>query len=137
MTALENYTLADFTSTALIIPKLHTTRPAEVMQELGDVLHRENEAIPVHLLGNLSALNHELLTSLSLDFGAVFPKVVVPQLQRPRFALGRRAEPLPWRSQMAAARATGYLDGWTLSRRRGLPATPGRVVAPGKERHPP
>ena len=99
MTPLENNTLADFTSTALIIPSLHTARSAEVMQELSDVLHSENPTIPEHLFHNLSALNHELLTGLFLDFGAAFPKVIVPQLQRPRFALGRSAEPLPWRAK--------------------------------------
>lgn len=99
MTTPENATLADFTSTALIIPNLHTTRSAEVMQELNDVLRNENPTISEHLFRNLSVLNHELLTGLFLDFGAVFPKVIVPQLQQPRFALGRSTEPLPWRAK--------------------------------------
>ena len=91
-------TLADYTSAALIIPQLHSRATATVMQELNDVLHRVEAIVPGHLFSSLAALNRELLTSMSLDFGAAFPQVRVPGLQRPRFAVGRAIEPLPWRA---------------------------------------
>lgn len=91
-------TLADYTSTALIVPQLHSKATATVMQELNGVLHRAEAIVPDHLFSSLVALNRELLTSMSLEFGAAFPQVPVPGLQRPRFAVGRATEPLPWRA---------------------------------------
>jgi mannitol/fructose-specific phosphotransferase system IIA component (Ntr-type) len=91
-------TLADYTSTALIVPQLHSRATAAVMQELNDVLHRVEAIVSDHLFPGLAALNRELLTSMDLDFGAAFPQLLVPSLQRPRFVVGRATEPLPWRA---------------------------------------
>jgi mannitol/fructose-specific phosphotransferase system IIA component (Ntr-type) len=89
--------LADYTSLSLIIPQLHGRMTTAVMQELSEVLHHEEVTVSDHLFRNLAALNRELLTGKSSDFGAAFPQVIVPTLKRPRFALGRSPESLPWR----------------------------------------
>lgn len=91
-------TLADFTSAALMLPKLQGRSMSEVMRELSQALHLENGSVPDPFNPGLKALNRELLTSRALDFGAVLPQVPLPGLHRPFFALGRTAEPLPWRA---------------------------------------
>jgi mannitol/fructose-specific phosphotransferase system IIA component (Ntr-type) len=91
-------TLADYTSVALIIPQFHDCIASAVMRDLTEALRHEDAAVPDHPLQNLAALNQELLTGLSLDFGAAFPKLRVSGLKGPRFALGRSTEPLPWRA---------------------------------------
>lgn len=91
-------TLADFTSAALMLPKLRGRSMAEVINELSQALHQENGSIPDVLYPGLNALNCELLTSLVLDLGAAFPHVSVATLSRSRFALGRAGELFSWRA---------------------------------------
>jgi len=91
-------TLADYTKPELIIPQLTTRATTSAMEELTEALHCQDGSVPhPHLLfSSLAALNRELLTSTMLDLGAAFPEVRVAALSRPRFALGRSSEPLPW-----------------------------------------
>ena len=89
-------TLADYTKPEFIIPQLTTRTTTSVMQELTTALRREDGSVPDQLSSSTAALIRELLTSTALDFGAVFPQVRVAALSRPRFALGRAGEPLPW-----------------------------------------
>lgn len=91
-------TLADFTSAALMLPKLRGCSMAEVIHELSQALHQENGSIPDVLYPGLNALNCELLTSMVLDLGAAFPHVSVATLSRSRFALGRAGELFSWRA---------------------------------------
>jgi mannitol/fructose-specific phosphotransferase system IIA component (Ntr-type) len=91
-------TLADYTKPELIIPQLTTRATNSVMEELTEALHCQDGSVPhPHLFSSsLAALNLELLTSTVLNLGAAFPEVRVAALSRPRFALGRSSEPLPW-----------------------------------------
>jgi len=91
--------LADYTSAALIIPRLHEETMHGIMNQLCQVLQQTDGLMQEVLSDSLQALNRELLTGRALDFGACFPSVQVRGLQRPRFALGRTAEPLAWRAK--------------------------------------
>jgi len=91
--------LADYTSPALIIPRLHEETMHGIMNQLCQVLPQTDGSVQEVLSDSLHALNRELLTGRALDFGACFPSVHVRGLQPPRFALGRTAEPLPWRAR--------------------------------------
>lgn len=91
-------TLADFTSAALMLPKLRGRSMSNVMRELGQALHHEDASVSDILYPGLKALYSELLTSTVLDLGAAFPHVSVATLSRSRFALGRAGEPLSWRA---------------------------------------
>ena len=69
-------TLADYTKPELIIPQLTTRATTSAMEELTEALHCQDVSVPhPHLL---------------------FSEVRVAALSRPRFALGRSSEPLPW-----------------------------------------
>jgi len=91
--------LADYTSTALIIPRLQGEAMPDIMNQLCQVLHQTDGLRQEVLFDSLKALNRELLTGMALDFGACFPTVHVQGLQRPCFALGRTAGPLAWRAR--------------------------------------
>jgi mannitol/fructose-specific phosphotransferase system IIA component (Ntr-type) len=91
-------TLADSTSAALMLPKFQGRSMPDVMRELSQALHQENDSMPDTLYPALKALNCELLTSTMLNLGAAFPHVSTASLCRPRFALGRSGEPLSWRA---------------------------------------
>lgn len=81
-----------------MLPKFQTRSMPEVMRELSQALQLENGSMPDMHYPALKALNCELLTSMMLDLGAAFPQVSVASLSRPRFVLGRSAEPLSWRA---------------------------------------
>jgi mannitol/fructose-specific phosphotransferase system IIA component (Ntr-type) len=89
-------TLADYTKPELIIPQFTARTTTSVMQELTTALHREDASVPDQMSSSTAALIRELLTRRMLDLGATFPQVRVAALSRPRFALGRAGEPLPW-----------------------------------------
>jgi mannitol/fructose-specific phosphotransferase system IIA component (Ntr-type) len=91
--------LADYTSAALIILRLQGKSMPGIMKELCQLLPQTDAVMPGLLFESLKALNRELLTGTALDFGACFPTVRVRGLQRPRFALGRAAKPMPWRAK--------------------------------------
>lgn len=91
-------TLGNFTSAALILPKLGGRSMGEVIRELTQALRQENGSIPGIFYPGLNALNCELLTGQVLDLGAAFPHMSVTTLSRSRFALGRTAELFAWRA---------------------------------------
>jgi mannitol/fructose-specific phosphotransferase system IIA component (Ntr-type) len=91
--------LADYTSAALIIPRLQGKSMPGIMKELCQLMHQTDGLMPGVLFDSLKALNRELLTGMALDFGACFPTVRVRGLQRPRFALGRTAKPMACRAK--------------------------------------
>jgi mannitol/fructose-specific phosphotransferase system IIA component (Ntr-type) len=91
--------LADYTSAALIIPRLQGKTIHAIMNELCQVLHQTDDLKQEVVTDSLQALNRELLTGTALDFGACFPIVPVGGLERPRLALGRTSEPLAWRAK--------------------------------------
>lgn len=88
-------TLADYTSPSLMIPELRGKDSVSAIQELSQVLQRENR-IPDMLTFYHAALNHESLVSTDLESGMAFPHARLPGLQTPVFAVGRSNEPLYW-----------------------------------------
>jgi mannitol/fructose-specific phosphotransferase system IIA component (Ntr-type) len=92
-------TLADFTGAALLLPQLKGTSTTAVMEELSQALHQAKGIESARIFHDFSALNRELLTGRTLDSGAAFPQVMVPELTRACFALGRSQKPLPWRAK--------------------------------------
>ena len=91
-------TLADFTSSALILPELRGRSMVEAMGELSQLLRQEDGSMSNLLHPAVKALNRELLTSTALDAGATFPEVRLPDAIRPRFAVGRAIASLLWRA---------------------------------------
>ena len=89
-------TLADYTAPAFLVPRLLGCTIAAVMHELSQVLHHADHPMPDLSSDSRSALQRELLTGVDLTYGTVFPRVRVSGIPRPRFALGRTAEPLQW-----------------------------------------
>lgn len=88
-------TLADFTAEGLMIPQLRGQDPVSVIQELSQVLQRENR-IPDLLPFYHSALNRELMVSTNLEFEMAFPHARVPGLKEVSFAVGRSDVPMGW-----------------------------------------
>jgi len=89
-------TLADYTAPALLVPRLQGCTTPAVMDELSQVLHHADHPMPNLCSDSRAALQRELLTGVDLTYGTVFPRVRVSGIPRPRFALGRTAEPLQW-----------------------------------------
>lgn len=90
--------LADFTSPALLIPRLTARDMAGALQELSRRLHEEKR-VPNLLQFYLAALNREMSLSTDMAPGMAFPHVRLPGLETLSFAFGRSAVPLPWGSQ--------------------------------------
>ena len=112
--------LADYTSPALIVPRLRERDTAGVISELSQVLQREG-SVPDVLPFYQAALNQELLTNSALEIGLAFPHARLSGTKRLQFAFGRTPEPIvwgaksAWRAQMVfllavpATDAAGYL----------------------------
>ena len=90
------HTLADYTAPAFLVPRLQGCTIPAVMDELSQVLHHADHPMPDLRSDSRAALQRELLTGVDLSYGTVFPRVRVSGIPRPRFALGRTAEPLQW-----------------------------------------
>jgi len=92
------FSLADFTSPALIIPFLRGQDAAAVIQELSVALQREgcvNDLLQFYH----AALNREYLSSTATEPGFALPHALVQGLAQPCFAVGRCPVPIPWVSQ--------------------------------------
>lgn len=88
-------TLADFTSPGLIIPHLRGNDVASVIQELTQVLHREDmvkDLLPFYH----EALNREFMVSTDMDEGIAFPHARLTSLKELCFSFGRSDKPLNW-----------------------------------------
>ncbi|MBI4664044.1 MAG: PTS sugar transporter subunit IIA [Verrucomicrobia bacterium] len=95
---IEAASVADFTSEALIVPKLSERDAAGVIQELSRLLQQEAR-VPDSLPFYHAALNREFLVSTAMDYGMAFPHARLPGLKQLSFALGRSANPIVWGSQ--------------------------------------
>jgi mannitol/fructose-specific phosphotransferase system IIA component (Ntr-type) len=88
-------TLADFTSSGLIVPDLRGQDAVAVIQELSAALQREGRVSDL-LQFYHSALNREYLCSTVAEPGWAMPHALVKGLSVPCFALGRWASPVIW-----------------------------------------
>jgi len=89
------FTLADFTSEALIIPRMLTNNMAGAMQELSNAFPRSDALWDAEKL-NQAAFEREQQMTTAMDFGAAFPHVRSSACHRLQFALGRAAAPFTW-----------------------------------------
>lgn len=89
-------TLADYTASALIIPRLQGSTISAVAEELCSVLQQADPLLPDLRFQSRSAMQRELLTGVDLTCGGVFAHVCAPGVQRPRFSLGRTDQPFQW-----------------------------------------
>jgi mannitol/fructose-specific phosphotransferase system IIA component (Ntr-type) len=88
-------TLADFTSPGLIIPHLVGRDIASVIQELSQVLRREQriqDLLPFYQ----NALNREFMSSTDMEAGMAFPHARLPGLKEVCFAMGSSDTPMAW-----------------------------------------
>lgn len=92
--------LAEFSSPSLIVPALREQNISGIINELAQVLQRE-EYIPDLLPFYHAALNREFLLSTASKAGVAFPHVRMPGVRQLRFVLGRSQRPLEWNSQKA------------------------------------
>jgi mannitol/fructose-specific phosphotransferase system IIA component (Ntr-type) len=87
--------LADYTSSRLVVPEVRERDAAGIIGELSQVLQREG-CIPDMLPFYHSALNQELLANTALQCGIAFPHARLGGIKQVQFALGRTPEPIPW-----------------------------------------
>jgi mannitol/fructose-specific phosphotransferase system IIA component (Ntr-type) len=87
--------LADFSSAALILPRLSEQNPPGVIQELSRLLQQDGRILDLLPFCN-AVLNRELLVSTAMDYGMAFPHARVSGLKELRFALGRAHHPIAW-----------------------------------------
>jgi mannitol/fructose-specific phosphotransferase system IIA component (Ntr-type) len=95
-------TLADFTSPALIVPRLRGQDAASVIQELSQALQRDkrvSDLLPFYH----AALNREFMVSTDMEAGMAFPHARLPALKEVSFAFGRSEKPLGWGNKAAGA----------------------------------
>jgi mannitol/fructose-specific phosphotransferase system IIA component (Ntr-type) len=88
-------TLADFTSSSLIVPHLRGGDAASAIQELSQCLHRERQIADL-LPFYHAALNREFMISSDMESGIAFPHARLPGLKELSFAFGRSDNPLSW-----------------------------------------
>jgi mannitol/fructose-specific phosphotransferase system IIA component (Ntr-type) len=110
-------TLADFTTSGMILPELRGQDVAGVIQELSQAMHRAgriSDVLPFYH----ATLNRELLVSTDMEGGIAFPHGRVTNLSEVCFAYGRTREALPWGGSgrpvrmvfLLAVPATDWLD---------------------------
>ena len=92
--------LADYTSPALIVPRLRERDTAGVISELSQVLQREG-SVPDVLPFYQAALNQELLPNSALEIGLAFTHARLSGTKRLQFAFGRTPEPIVWGARIS------------------------------------
>ena len=88
-------TLADYTCSGLIVPRLRERDTAGVISELSHLLQREG-SIPDVLHFYQAALNQELLANSALESGLAIPHARLSGTKQLQFAFGRIPEPIVW-----------------------------------------
>ena len=87
--------LAEYTQSAVVMPRLREDDTAGIISELSQVLHRQG-FVPDLLPFYQTALNQELLTNSALDCGLAFPHARLSGIKQLQFAFGRVREPIGW-----------------------------------------
>jgi|GEM_PF-2232050 mannitol/fructose-specific phosphotransferase system IIA component (Ntr-type) len=93
-----SFTLADFTSEALIVPQLQARDMTGAIQELSQAFQSSDTAWNGEELARM-ALEREEQMSTAMDLGgtgAAFPHVRSTACPRLQFAMGRAVAPLAW-----------------------------------------
>jgi mannitol/fructose-specific phosphotransferase system IIA component (Ntr-type) len=88
-------TIAQYTSTSLIVPRLRSREPSAVIGELCAALHcggRVKEPFPLFN----AAISHESVSSTATSPGWALPHARLKGLAQLSFAVGRSAAPLVW-----------------------------------------
>lgn len=88
-------TLADYTRSGLIVPRLRERDTAGIISELSNVLQQQG-VVPDVLPFYHAALNHELLANSALDCGIALPHGRLNGVKQLQFAFGRAPEPVTW-----------------------------------------
>lgn len=89
------FSLADYTSRELILPRLVERDAPGIIGELCQVLQRHG-CLPDVLPFYQSALNQELDSSSALECGIAIPHARIKGITRLRFAFGRVEQPVIW-----------------------------------------
>ena len=87
--------LADFTSSSLMIPHLGGRDATAIIQELGEVLHREKRVLDLPSFVK-AVLSRECLGNTEMEAAMAFPHARLADLPGLSFALGRSDKPLGW-----------------------------------------
>jgi mannitol/fructose-specific phosphotransferase system IIA component (Ntr-type) len=88
-------TLAHYTSTRLVVPRLRERDTAGIISELSQVLQREGcvaDVLPFYH----TALNHELMTNSAQESGIALPHGRLSGVKQLQFAFGRTPQPVVW-----------------------------------------
>jgi mannitol/fructose-specific phosphotransferase system IIA component (Ntr-type) len=93
--AATQFTLANFTSPQLVVPRLRQCDTAGIISELSQVLQRHN-IVPDVLPFYHAALNQELLVNSALGCGLAFPHARSSGIKQLHFAFGRAPQPVTW-----------------------------------------
>lgn len=88
-------TLADFTRSNLILPRLRGNDAASVIRELAEALEQGGD-IRNALEFSQAALDRERKASTEMTAGMAFPHARFTGVNQIRFALGRSEQPLRW-----------------------------------------
>jgi len=91
-------TLADYTRTRLVVPRLREKDAAGIISELSSRLQREgfvSDVLPFYH----AALNHELLSNSAHTCGIALPHGRLNGVRQLQFAFGRSPEPVSWGSK--------------------------------------
>ncbi len=87
--------LADFTDASLVVPELQADEVAGVVAELAGVLERAGHVRDAKAFGQ-EVLRREAVASAAWGWQMAFPHAHIDGLSQPRFAFGRRVEPVAW-----------------------------------------
>jgi mannitol/fructose-specific phosphotransferase system IIA component (Ntr-type) len=87
--------LVQFTTINSIVPQLRSRDMAEVIQELSQLLQREQRVADGQAV-YFAAMNREKICSSNMEVGMAFPHARLAELKALSFALGRSREPLRW-----------------------------------------
>ena len=87
--------LADYTRSALVVPRLREGDTAGIISELSQAFQREGY-VPDFLPFYQAALNQELLANSALECGLAFPHARLSGVKRLQFAFGRTPDPIVW-----------------------------------------
>jgi mannitol/fructose-specific phosphotransferase system IIA component (Ntr-type) len=87
--------VADYTQTELIVPRLREADPAGIIEELSQRL-RTNGIVGDMLSFYQAVVNHEFLSSSALPSGIATPHARSAQVSRLTLAIGRAREPVVW-----------------------------------------
>ncbi len=94
-TTIPGESLAEFTRSEWIIPRVREKDTAGVVHELSQLLHL-GDGVPDVLAFYHAAMNHEFLVNSATECGIALPHARLKGIANSRFAFGLSPEPLRW-----------------------------------------